>query len=165
VTRGWHYTDARNLPSIQERGLVPHPLRTDVVKAAMGDPLITDVAGATGVFVWTRRQTALSHFGLVALKSMRTLTAQVALLEVEWPDADTVDTDRPLTHDGYLDGICIHRDEPFVIVAQTITPDRIRVVDVVPGAAAVGYVLGASGVLADWQAERMARGLPPGLAR
>lgn len=79
------------------------------------------------------------------------------------PDTDTAIVDRPLTHDGVVDGIEYHSGEPFTIVTRTVEPERLQVVDLVPGAAALGWLLGDSGVLAEWQAERIARGLGHGL--
>jgi hypothetical protein len=161
VRTGWHYTPAGNLPSIQERGLVPCSLREDLRDVIAGSAE-DEIAGRTGIFVWERRQSGREHFGTATAVTMRHHAATVAVLQVEWPDEHTAKTDRPLTHDGYIDDIEYHRDEPFAIVTRTIVPERIRVVDLVPGAAALGYLLGASGVLGEWQAERIARGLGPG---
>lgn len=139
-----------------ERGLVPYPLREEADDMA-------EIVGTThGIFVWTRRQTGLDHFGVAAANSMKHLAGNVAVLQAEWPDADTAETDRPLVHDGHVSGMVYHQGEPFVIVMRTIPPERIRVAEIVSGPAALGYLMGATGVLADWQNERMARGLPPG---
>jgi hypothetical protein len=155
--RGYHYTDARNLPSIMERGVVPYPLREE------RHPGVHEIVGrTTGIFVYLRPQTGRDHFGMAAANGLRHGTSHVVVLEVEFSDADTAQTDAPLVHDGHIDGIVYHVAEPFVIVAETITPNRIQLFDHVPTAAALGWLYGASGVLAEWQAERIARGLGSG---
>jgi len=62
---------------------------------------------------------------MAAANGLRKQTTHVVVLEVEFPDADVAKTDRPLVHDGELDGIVYHVAEPFVIVTKTITPERI----------------------------------------
>jgi len=157
VRTGYHYTDARSLPSIMERGVVPYPLREE------RHPGVHEIVGrTTGIFVYLRPQTGRDHFGMAAANGLRKQTTHVVVLEVEFPDADVAKTDRPLVHDGQLDGIVYHVSEPFVIVTKTITPERIRPFDHVPTKAALGWLFGDSGVLDEWQAERMARGLGHG---
>jgi len=161
VRRGYHYTPAGNLESIREHGLVPYSLREDlrdVIEGSAEDA----IAGTNGIFVWEHWQTGREHFGTASAVSCRHHAATVAVLELSWPDTDTAIVDGPLQHDGHIDGIEYHRAEPFAIVTRTITPDRIRVVDLVPGAAALGYLFGVSGVLTEWQADRITRGLGPG---
>ena len=101
---GYHYTDARSLPSIMERGVVPYPLREE------RHPGVHEIVGrTTGIFVYLRPQTGRDHFGMAAANGLRKQTTHVVVLEVEFPDADVAKTDRPLVHDGQLDGIVLPR--------------------------------------------------------
>lgn len=163
MMRGFHFTPTRNLPAIQRDGLMPYALRADITDVAGATVQLDELGLTRGIFVWLRWQTGLSHYGTATACGMRHGAATVAVLELQFDATDAATTDLPLAHDGTLDGCAYHVAEPFVIVTATIPPERVRLIETVPTAAALGYVLGASGALAEWQADRIARGLPAGL--
>lgn len=134
---GYHVTDARNWPSIQEYGLIPYPIN----KPKITDGLPTD----QGIWVWDIRPSGDKAHGQAIFLMSKHRTKGLVLLEVRYTRKDVLIG----TSVGYrLNGATVrytdghygtlntvngdwdwHDGEPYTILKNPIKPRRITLLE------------------------------------
>ena len=120
---GYHYTAEKNWFQICKEGLHPTPLKE----------AYTQLGVLTGVWVWTHRLRGLSHAGSLIFQAADKATPRIVLLEVRYRPNEIVrtsDGEFPRsTHDGSVGNLVYHHDEPSVVLANAVPPERVRLIE------------------------------------
>jgi hypothetical protein len=135
----YHYTPARNIKSIMEKGLLPKPVTKMEI---LDNPDVKEwgLKKMKYIWVWKRIQSAKSNAGNLILKLANFKATKVALLRVWvtkkeircWPMGVSMSG----SHDGFLNkqdgtrGWIFHTEEPSWILRYRVPPERIEIVKI-----------------------------------
>jgi hypothetical protein len=124
---GYHYTDANQLYSIEEKGLLPYPIDKPEFR-----PLFPK--GVTGIWIWTTVHDWLDHAQCVLFHCARKKTDAVAVLRIRYDMKDVLKTsgmELNLAHAYGYEGMEVWDRTPVSIIVNPIPFSGIEVVDVV----------------------------------
>jgi hypothetical protein len=123
----YHYTSFSNWEKIKKEGLVPYEIKNDELKNLFG-------GYPFGVWLWTKRLTGIAHAGSIIYQMAMRNDYKIVLLKVKI-DKDLIlrasdGRGISLSHDGYIEELRYHVQEPSVIYTEHIDQKDIELVEI-----------------------------------